>query len=75
MPAYDLCCRICGTRFEVHRAIAAPNPACPACGGEAYQVHLSAPAIHGHMARGRDRAARTLDAGAKGHGPTCPCCH
>jgi putative FmdB family regulatory protein len=75
MPVYDFGCRSCGNRFEGRRAMAAQNPACPACGAETDQLHLSAPAVHGRMARGRDEAARTLEPKTKGHGPSCPCCH
>jgi putative FmdB family regulatory protein len=75
MPTYDFGCRACGNRFERRRAMAAPNPSCPACGADTEQLHLSAPAVHGHMARGREQAAGTLEPKATGHGPSCPCCH
>lgn len=77
MPSYDYRCEQCDTRFEAHHPIAAPPPPCPDCGGEVSLVFLHAPAVHGHMARGRELAVRTLEPPASGahHGPQCPCCH
>jgi putative FmdB family regulatory protein len=74
MPVYDFGCPACGTRFEARRKIAAPNPPCPACGAATEQIFLSAPAVHGQMARGREQAVRTLEPTRGGHGPHCPCC-
>lgn len=77
MPSYDYVCRRCSERFQAHHAIGAVRPTCPICGGEVQRVFLSAPAVHGNMARGRDRAVRSLDPTAVdgAHGPRCPCCH
>jgi putative FmdB family regulatory protein len=76
MPTYDFGCSACGNRFEGRRAMAAPNPACPVCGAATEQLYLSAPAVHGRMARGREQAVRTLEPKmTAGHGPSCPCCH
>lgn len=38
MPRYDLRCVACGHTWEVSRAMTAPNPGCPACGGTAEQL-------------------------------------
>jgi putative FmdB family regulatory protein len=78
MPSYDYRCTCCSTHFEAWHAIADTAPPCPTCGGAAIKELLAAPAIHGHMARGREQAIQSLqptDAAAPGrHGPGCPCC-
>ena len=60
MPIYDYQCTQCKQQFEACHAINASSPDCPVCGGEAEKVILSAPAMHGNMARGRDLAMRSL---------------
>lgn len=77
MPIYDYCCGQCEAQFESRHAATADPPACPRCGGAVRRIFLSAPAVHGRMARGRDAAARTLEAApaTPRHGPGCPCCH
>ncbi|MDZ7750067.1 MAG: zinc ribbon domain-containing protein [Gammaproteobacteria bacterium] len=77
MPTYDYRCPQCNRHFQVHHAMSAPEPHCPGCGASPRRVVLSAPAVHGSMAQGREAAVRTFDrpAPATGHGPSCPCCH
>ena len=70
MPTYDYRCNLCHTQFEAHHRLATPAPACHRCGGETHRVYLSAPAVHGAMARGRDLAAKSLPECGKG----CRCC-
>lgn len=77
MPTYDYRCRGCRLRFEARHPIDGPSPGCPACGGTVEKVILSAPALHGQMARGRELAMRTLQPPAVDkphiHGPGCGC--
>jgi putative FmdB family regulatory protein len=77
MPTYDYLCTRCKLQFEARHAINASSPDCPACGGAAQKVILSAPSMHGHMARGRELAMRSLQPkpGQKNHvhGPGCGC--
>ena len=78
MPIYDYHCQDCNRQFEAAHPIDATSPPCPACGGRAEKIILSAPAMHGHMARGRESAMRSLESGpdaapAHGHGPGCQC--
>ena len=77
MPTYDYQCQDCHRQFEARHAINERSPACPACGGRAEKVILSAPAMHGHMARGRELAMRSLhpkpDTPSHTHGPGCQC--
>ena len=70
MPTYDYQCRDCCTRFEAVHGVAAAGPDCPACGGTVRRILLSAPAVHGSMASGRELATRALPACGKG----CRCC-
>lgn len=70
MPIYDYQCSACLGHFEARRAISADAPHCPHCGGPSMRTILSAPAIHGAMARGRDLAARSVPECGKG----CRCC-
>lgn len=70
MPTYDYECLECHSQFEARHAITDEAPACIACGGEAQRRILSAPAMHGFSARGRDMAARSLPECGKG----CRCC-
>ena len=70
MPTYDYQCRNCDTCFESMHAIAAVAPDCPACGGTVRRILLSAPAVHGPMAGGREQAMRALPECGKG----CRCC-
>lgn len=72
MATYDYECTRCGIRFEAVHAIDAHKPDCPACCGEVRQLILSAPAVHGRMARGRELAVRAL-APQHVHGPGCGC--
>lgn len=77
MPTYDYQCQDCQRQFEARHPLDAASPACPACGGRAEKVMLSAPALHGHMARGRELAMRSLEpkpgATPHSHGPGCRC--
>ena len=77
MPTYDYRCLDCQQQLEVQHAIQKESPACPTCGGRMEKVMLAAPAMHGHMARGRERAMRSLDpapgASPHTHGPGCQC--
>lgn len=77
MPTYDYLCNQCKLHFEAVHAINAPSPDCPTCGGATEKVILSAPAMHGYMARGRDLAMRSLQPkpGLEPHvhGPGCGC--
>lgn len=60
MPTYDYLCKQCMVQFEERHSITAPNPNCSICGGTTEKVILSAPMIHGNMARGRDLAMHSL---------------
>ncbi|RRQ21300.1 FmdB family zinc ribbon protein [Thiohalobacter thiocyanaticus] len=73
MPLYDYCCDRCGLQFECRHSVAAQPPLCPHCAGVAHRIFVSAPAVHGRMAQGREQAARSLEPSR--HGPGCPCCH
>ncbi|MGG7056425.1 FmdB family zinc ribbon protein [Nitrosomonas sp. ANs5] len=78
MPIYDYQCTPCKLQFEAHQSINSPAPDCPKCGSIAEKVILSAPAVHGNMARGRDLAMRSLQPKpdqAHGHPPGCGCGH
>ena len=70
MPMYDYRCSRCQGQFEALRAVTAAAPPCPHCGGSTERLILSAPAIHGAMARGRELAAKSLPACGEG----CRCC-
>jgi putative FmdB family regulatory protein len=70
MPTYDYRCNVCQTQFEANHRLSTPAPVCHRCGGETRRVYLSAPAVHGAMARGRDIAAKSLPQCGKG----CRCC-
>jgi len=79
MPTYDYRCLRCETPFEASHAISEPAPDCPNCGGRVEKTILTAPAMHGQMAQGRELAMRSLltsrtKAGPNGHGPGCSCC-
>jgi putative FmdB family regulatory protein len=77
MPTYDYRCTKCGFTFAATHGIAARRPLCTHCGAVTEQIFLTAPAVHGSMARGRELAARSLDPrpATRGHGAGCPCCH
>ncbi len=75
MPLYDYRCASCDTRFEARHAMSEVAPRCPRCGAEARLIFVTAPAVHGHMARGRQLAAQSLEPQPASHGPGCPCCH
>lgn len=79
MPTYDYQCTQCKKQFEVRHAINASSPYCSICGGPTKKLFLSAPAMHGTMARGRDMAMRSLEPkpsqGKHIHGPSCGCGH
>lgn len=79
MPTYDYRCLRCETPFEASHAMSEPAPDCPNCGGRAEKAILTAPAMHGQMARGRELAMRSLltsrtKDGPNGHGQGCSCC-
>ncbi|SDY46500.1 FmdB family zinc ribbon protein [Nitrosomonas halophila] len=78
MPTYDYQCTQCKLQFEIRQSINAPTPDCPECRSIAEKVILSAPAMHGNMARGRDLAMRSLQPKSDqthGHAPGCGCGH
>lgn len=76
MPTYDYACATCGHEFQEFHGVNTVLPACPMCGGSPQRKIRSAPAVHGHMARGRDQAASTFEpVEYNGHGAGCPCCH
>jgi putative FmdB family regulatory protein len=77
MPTYDYRCPNCQTEFQAYHAMTASAPTCPECGALPQRLILAAPAVHGHMARGREAAVRTFEKQETraGHGPGCPCCH
>ncbi|XSG84684.1 MAG: FmdB family zinc ribbon protein [Methylohalobius sp. ZOD2] len=75
MPSYDYCCKRCGACFEAHHPMSAQRPPCPQCGAGVERIFLHAPAVHGHMTRGREMAAQTLEPSTRKHGPQCPCCY
>ncbi len=76
MPSYDYLCPSCRQRSELRHAMDAAAPRCGVCGTILKRVVLSAPAVHGRMARGREAAMRSLGPGpGRGHGKGCPCCH
>lgn len=70
MPTYDYRCNQCHDQFEVHHRVSAPAPTCRRCGGETRRIYLTAPAVHGAMARGRELAVESLPQCGKG----CRCC-
>lgn len=70
MPTYDYECDRCRTVFEAFHAASAPSPECPECGGLSTKHFMSAPAIHGDAAQGREQAVRSLPQCGKG----CSCC-
>jgi putative FmdB family regulatory protein len=71
MPVYDFECGDCRSTFERLQPVAAPEPKCPHCGGQhTRRTLLSAPAVHGSAAGGRDHAVRSLPTCGKG----CRCC-
>ncbi|WP_203434318.1 FmdB family zinc ribbon protein [Nitrosococcus halophilus] len=59
MPTYEYHCLACNQDFEAYHGMNEPAPYCPACGG-AVKQRLSAPAIHGYKARGREAAMQSL---------------
>lgn len=77
MPTYDYRCTHCHAQFEAHHPVTGTPPDCPACDGLAEKVILAAPAMHGHMAHGRELAMRSLTppagSGQHTHGPGCGC--
>ncbi|WP_295625279.1 FmdB family zinc ribbon protein [uncultured Nitrosomonas sp.] len=77
MPTYDYLCTRCELQFEIRHSINASNPNCLACGSATEKIILSAPAMRGNMARGRDLAMRSLqpktDQVNHVHGPGCGC--
>lgn len=79
MPLYDYRCEHCATVFEARQLLGASPPACPDCGAATEKIILRAPAVHGHMAQGREQAVQSLQpktqANAHRHGPGCGCAH
>lgn len=77
MPTYDYKCSKCNAHFEATHKINAPRTTCPTCGDICEKLILSPPATHGHMAIGREEAARSLLQNQKNklhlHGPGCGC--
>lgn len=72
MPTYDYLCPQCNQHREVNQSMSAPAPACERCANVMERRILYAPAVHGHMARGREQAMRSLP--ETSHGKGCPCC-
>ena len=71
MPVYDFECEDCRSTFERSQSMSAPEPKCPKCGGDqTRRTLLSAPAVHGAAAEGREHAVRSLPTCGKG----CRCC-
>lgn len=70
MPTYDYRCCHCVRISQIVHAMSDSKPACPHCGGELQQLILSAPALHGDMSRGRERAIASLPECGK----SCRCC-
>lgn len=70
MPTYDYRCTGCQNAFEAVHGVNAAPPSCPACGGAVRRIFVRAPAVHGFMARGRERATKSLPECGKG----CRCC-
>jgi len=79
MPIYDYLCTECKLQFEVRHSINAPKPTCSVCGSGLEKIIISAPAMHGNMARGRDLAVRSLHTKNEYvnhiHSPGCGCKH
>lgn len=78
MPTYDYECTQCRIRLEISHSIKANSPYCPSCGGALAKLILTAPAMHGYMAYGREQAMRSLEPKAgtvktHRHGPGCGC--
>ncbi|MEA3275179.1 MAG: zinc ribbon domain-containing protein [Pseudomonadota bacterium] len=61
MPTYDYRCPNCQAQFQARHAVTAEGPTCPACGAEPERIILSAPAVQGRMAQGREAAMRTFE--------------
>ena len=77
MPTYDYRCKICRSETEVRHPVNEAAPRCPDCGGGMEKIILSAPAVHGYMAQGREQAMKSLcppdhDTSHR-HGPGCGC--
>lgn len=76
---YDYCCESCRHETEIRHSVYARAPGCPRCGGVMKKVIRSAPAVHGHMAIGREQAIRSLqrpddeNRHHHDHGPGCGC--
>ena len=70
MPTYDYRCTRCDSNFQIVHSINAAVPDCPRCAGSMRRLILSAPALHGGMARGREQAVGSLPECGKG----CRCC-
>ena len=70
MPTYDYLCNDCNDQFKAFHGMYDPKPKCGSCGGITTKLIVSAPAIHGAMARGRDLAIASLPQ----CGPGCRCC-
>ncbi|WP_375142702.1 FmdB family zinc ribbon protein [Methylomonas koyamae] len=78
MPTYDYHCGNCGSDLEFRHSVNSNAPECPQCGGIMEKRILSAPAVHGYMAVGRNQAMaslqRPLEEASHRHGPGCGCC-
>jgi len=79
MPTYDYLCSQCKQQFEACHKMNALSPSCPECGCVANKIFLSAPSMHGNMARGRDLAMHSLEPKPSQqkhiHGSGCGCGH
>lgn len=69
MPIYEYQCPACGHRFESLQGYSDPVPACPHCHADVRRL-VSAPAVHGAQAQGREAAMRSLRSETAAH---CGC--
>lgn len=72
MPIFDFQCQQCTEVFEVMCKSTDKAQPCPHCGSNQVKKLLSAPAIHGEMAKGRDVAMQSL---TTGKGCSCGATH
>ncbi|WP_443081457.1 FmdB family zinc ribbon protein [Thiohalorhabdus sp.] len=62
MPLFDFECPFCHHLSEHRWQAGTPQPTCPNC-GHSMKKQVSAPAVHGAMAQGRESAVRSLVTG------------
>jgi|APLak6261663543_1056040.scaffolds.fasta_scaffold29227_2 putative FmdB family regulatory protein len=77
MPTYDYHCESCCSDMEFRHPVNGNAPECHRCGTIMKKRILSAPAVHGYMAAGRNQAMaslhRPLEEASHRHGPGCGC--